>query len=178
MREAAIAGIGRTPYGKASGRTPPAMAAAAAREALAGGDVDGVAEFQTGDSARALEVAAAIGADDLSWALDISGGGNVACTTVAEGFAAVSRGACEVAVVYRSLNGEIYSYIVIRHPSVPAFAHLLPYEVALVELAEEVRLPGRLVGIKPAEVRIGQRVMAEFETLPGATAPAVVFRVV
>jgi len=111
MREAAIAGIGRTPYGKASGRTPLAMAAAAAREALAdaglaGGDIDGVAEFQTGDSARALEVAAAIGADDLSWALDISGGGNVACTTVAEGFAAVSRGACEVAVVYRSLNGR------------------------------------------------------------------------
>jgi acetyl-CoA acetyltransferase len=34
MREAAIAGIGRTPYGKASGRTPLAMAAAAAREAL------------------------------------------------------------------------------------------------------------------------------------------------
>ena len=30
----------------------------------------------------------------------------VACTTVAESFAAVSRGACEVAVVYRSLNGR------------------------------------------------------------------------
>jgi acetyl-CoA acetyltransferase len=59
MREAAIAGIGRTPYGKRSGRTPLAMAAAAAREALAdaglaGRDVDGVAEFQTGDSAWAL----------------------------------------------------------------------------------------------------------------------------
>jgi len=111
MREAAIAGIGRTPYGKASGRTPLAMAAAAARAALAdaglaGGDVDGVAEFQTGDSARAIAVGAAIGADDLSWALDISGGGNVACATVAEAFAAVSRGACDVAVVYRSLNGR------------------------------------------------------------------------
>ena len=111
MREVAIAGIGRTPYSKASGRTPLAMAAAAAREALAdaglaGSDVDGVAEFQTGDSARAIAVGAAIGADDLSWALDISGGGNVACATVAEAFAAVSRGACEVAVVYRSLNGR------------------------------------------------------------------------
>ena len=74
-------------------------------------------------------------------------------------------------------TGEIYSYIVIRHPSVPAFVHLLPYVVALVDLAEGVRLPGRLVGIEPTEVRIGQRVMAEFETLPGAIAPAAVFRV-
>jgi hypothetical protein len=75
-------------------------------------------------------------------------------------------------------TGEIYSYIVIRHLSVPAFAHLLPYAVALVDLAEGVRLPGRLIGIEPTQVRIGQRVMAEFETLPGATAPAAVFRVV
>lgn len=75
-------------------------------------------------------------------------------------------------------TGEIYSYIVIRHPSVPAFAHLLPYVVALVDLAEGVRMPGRLVGIEPTEVRIGQQVQVDFETLPGATAPAVVFRTV
>lgn len=75
-------------------------------------------------------------------------------------------------------TGEVYSYIVVRHPSVPAFAHLLPYVVALVDLAEGVRLPGRLVGIEPTEARIGQPVLVDFETLPGATAPAVVFRVV
>jgi len=60
-RDAAIVGIGRTAYSKASGRTPLAMAAEAAREALAdaglvGSDVDGVVEFQTGDSARAQQL--------------------------------------------------------------------------------------------------------------------------
>jgi acetyl-CoA acetyltransferase len=111
VRDTAIVGIGRTAFSKASGRTPVAMAAEAARAALAdaglqGSDVDGMVEFQTGDSARAQQVGAAIGADDLAWAVDISGGGNVACTAVADGFAAVSRGVCDVAVVYRSLNGR------------------------------------------------------------------------
>jgi acetyl-CoA acetyltransferase len=111
MREAAIVGIGRTGFSKASGRTPLAMAAEATRAALADAglsqsDVDAVVEFSTGDSARAQQVGAAIGVNDLSWAVDISGGGNVACTSVAEAFAAVSRGVCDVAVVYRSLNGR------------------------------------------------------------------------
>jgi acetyl-CoA acetyltransferase len=111
MREAAIAGIGRSAYTRASGRTPLAMAAEAVRSALddAGlspADVDGIVEFSTGDSAAAMRVGGAIGADDLSWAVDISGGGNVACAAVADAFAAVRRGACDVAVVYRSLNGR------------------------------------------------------------------------
>jgi uncharacterized OB-fold protein len=75
-------------------------------------------------------------------------------------------------------DGEIYSYIVIRHPSVPAFVHRLPYVVALVQLAEGVRLPGRLLGIEPEEVAVGQQVCAEFETLPGADEPALAFRVI
>jgi uncharacterized protein len=73
-------------------------------------------------------------------------------------------------------EGEIYSFIVIRHPSVPAFVHHLPYVVALVELAEGVRLPGRMVGVEPEAVRIGQHVRGEFELLPGADQPAFVFR--
>jgi uncharacterized OB-fold protein len=73
-------------------------------------------------------------------------------------------------------EGEIYSYIVIRHPSVPAFVSQLPYVVALVQLAEGVRLPGRLVGVEPDQVRVGQHVQVEFDTLPGAEAPAAVFR--
>jgi acetyl-CoA acetyltransferase len=111
MRSAAVVGIGRTTYTKASGRTPLAMATEAARAALddAGlspSDVDGIVEYQTGDSARAQQVGAAMGVDDLAWAVDISGGGNVACTAVADALSAVARGACEVAVVYRSLNGR------------------------------------------------------------------------
>jgi acetyl-CoA acetyltransferase len=111
MTEAAIVGIGRTAYTKSSGRTPLAMAAEAVRAALddaglEGRDVDGVVMYGTGDSCAAMVLGNAIGADDLSWAVDIMGGGNVAALAVADAFAAVERGACEIAVVYRSLNGR------------------------------------------------------------------------
>ncbi|HEY1485634.1 MAG TPA: OB-fold domain-containing protein [Micromonosporaceae bacterium] len=72
-------------------------------------------------------------------------------------------------------GGEIYSYIVVRHPSVPAFVHLIPYVVALVQLDEGVRMPARLVGVDPAVVVIGARVQAGFELLPGAAEPALIF---
>jgi acetyl-CoA acetyltransferase len=111
MREAAIVGIGRTQYSKNSGRTPLAMAAEAARAALddaglTGTDVDGVVMYGTGDSCAAMVLGGAIGADDLSWAVDIFGGGNVATLAVADAFSVVSRGICDVVVVYRSLNGR------------------------------------------------------------------------
>jgi acetyl-CoA acetyltransferase len=111
MREAAVVGIGRTAYTRTSGRTPLAMASEAVREALGdagltAADVGAIVEFQTGDSPRAQQVGGAIGADDLAWALDISGGGNVACACVADAAAAVSRGVCDVAVCFRSLNGR------------------------------------------------------------------------
>jgi acetyl-CoA acetyltransferase len=111
QREAAIAGIGRTVFSKESGRTTLAMAAEAARSALldaglSGGEVDGVVDFQLNDSAAAAEVGGAIGASDLSLALDIFGGGNVACLAMAEGIRAVRSGQCDVVVVFRSLNGR------------------------------------------------------------------------
>ena len=61
MREAAVAGIGRTPFSKNSGRTPLAMAAEAARAALDDAglrptDVDGIIDFSTGDSAPGPDV--------------------------------------------------------------------------------------------------------------------------
>ena len=43
-------------------------------------------------------------------------------------------------------TGSIYSYIVVHHPGVPAFAHLVPYVIALVEFDEGPRLPGILLG--------------------------------
>jgi acetyl-CoA acetyltransferase len=110
-REAAIAGIGRTVFSRESRRTTLAMAAEASRSALAdagldGGEVDGVVDFQLNDSAAASEVGGAIGVSDLSLALDIFGGGNVACLAMAEGIRAVRSGQCEVVVVFRSLNGR------------------------------------------------------------------------
>jgi acetyl-CoA acetyltransferase len=111
LREAVLAGIGRTAFSKASGRTPLAMAAEAARAALddaglRGSDVDAVIDFHTNDSAPAVDVGRAIGALDLGLAMDVHGGGNVAVTVVGQAFAAVQAGVCEVALVFRSLNGR------------------------------------------------------------------------
>ncbi|WP_251745537.1 OB-fold domain-containing protein [Frankia sp. AiPs1] len=72
--------------------------------------------------------------------------------------------------------GVVESYLVIRHPSVPAFAGRPPYVLALVTLAEGVRLAGRLDGVTPGEARTGQPVRAAFHVRPGADTPSVIFR--
>ena len=110
-RRAAIVGIGRTAYSRDSGRSTLARAAEAARAALAdaglaGADVDGAATYQVGDSAAPMRVAHAIGSPGLVWNLDLMGGGNYATSVVANAALAVEAGACEVALVYRALNGR------------------------------------------------------------------------
>lgn len=110
-REAVVVGIGRTSFSRESGRTPLAMAAEAARRALADAgipahEVDGVLDFHTNDSAAAADVGRAIGALDLGVALDLSGGGNIAVTVVGQAVAAVQAGHCTTAVVFRSFNGR------------------------------------------------------------------------
>jgi len=71
-------------------------------------------------------------------------------------------------------TGSVHSFIVVRHPSVPAFARLLPYAIVLVDLAEGVRMTGRFLG-EPADVRLGLPVTVGFERLPRAEQSAVVF---
>ncbi|MFE7660917.1 bifunctional MaoC family dehydratase N-terminal/OB-fold nucleic acid binding domain-containing protein [Streptomyces celluloflavus] len=70
--------------------------------------------------------------------------------------------------------GSVYSYVVMHHPPFPAFAtpgpvedapapHTAsPYAVALIELAEGVRILGNVVGVPYDEVRIGMPVRLEF----------------
>jgi uncharacterized protein len=44
-------------------------------------------------------------------------------------------------------NGKVFSWIVVRHPvPKPVYAQDVPYVVALVELAEGVRMPSNIVG--------------------------------
>jgi uncharacterized OB-fold protein/acyl dehydratase len=57
-------------------------------------------------------------------------------------------------------TGEVYSYVVHHHPPVPG--KKLPIVVALVQLAEGVRMTGELLGAAPGQVRIGLPVRAEF----------------
>ncbi|CAJ62248.1 hypothetical protein FRAAL3605 [Frankia alni ACN14a] len=73
-------------------------------------------------------------------------------------------------------TGVVESYLVIRHPSVPAFAGRPPYVLALVTLDEGIRLPGRLDGVAPGEAKVGQPVRAAFHARPGADTPTVLFR--
>jgi len=75
-------------------------------------------------------------------------------------------------------TGSVYSFIVVRQPSVPGYLDDLPYVVALVELDEQVglRLPARLVGIDPDEVAVGRAVRVELVELPGGDFTVPVFR--
>ncbi len=56
-------------------------------------------------------------------------------------------------------RGTVHSFVVNHHPQVAAFDY--PLVVALIELEEGTRLVSNIVGVEPAEVRIGMPVMAE-----------------
>lgn len=58
--------------------------------------------------------------------------------------------------VRASGRGTVHSYVVPRHPRLPAFPE--PYVVVLVDLEEGTRLVSNLVGVEPEAVRIGMPV--------------------
>jgi acetyl-CoA acetyltransferase len=113
----AVTGIGRTAFTRKSGRSTLAMTVESVRDAVADAglsiaDVDGIINFNTGDSASSQQVAHAIGNEDIGWAVDITGGGNVVAQVVATAAAAIITKQCEVAVVYRTLgSGTRYGRI-------------------------------------------------------------------
>lgn len=113
----AVVGIGRTAFTRKSGRTTLGMTVEAVRDALAdsglsAGDVDGVINYNTGDSAGSMKVAHALGIEDIGWAVDVQGGGNVVAQVVSLAAAAVLTRQCEVAVVFRTLgSGTRYGRI-------------------------------------------------------------------
>jgi uncharacterized OB-fold protein len=57
--------------------------------------------------------------------------------------------------------GTVYSFVVHHHPPVPG--RTLPFVVALVELAEGVRVLGELGGVAPDGVRVGLPVEINFD---------------
>jgi uncharacterized OB-fold protein len=62
--------------------------------------------------------------------------------------------------VTASGRGEVYSFVLHYHPSIPPFERGHP--VALIQLEEGTRLVSDLVGIEPEAVRIGIPVQVEF----------------
>ena len=65
-------------------------------------------------------------------------------------------------------RGEVYSWIVPRHPAPIAFAE--PPIVALIQLDEGIRLVSNLVGVAIDDVQTGIRVHVEFAPTAGGHA--------
>jgi acetyl-CoA acetyltransferase len=111
-RQAAVAGVGYSDFSKESGRSVLALAAEAARLALADAGlepekVDGVASFSlNGDSVSTEAVATVIGARGLRYALDLNYGGQAPCYLMRQVAATLARGEAEYVVVFRALNGR------------------------------------------------------------------------
>lgn len=77
----------------------------------------------------------------------------------------------EIAWVRSQGTGTVYSFAVVRQKIEPAFAHLIPYAIAIVDLSEGVRMLSRIEG-PPDKVACGKPVRVTFETLsPALTLP-------
>ncbi|MNV61006.1 hypothetical protein D3C71_1534950 [compost metagenome] len=57
----------------------------------------------------------------------------------------------------------MHSFTIIRRASDPAFAPLVPYTVALIDLDEGPRMMANLLGANALSVKIGDRVQVTFE---------------
>ncbi|MER7725050.1 OB-fold domain-containing protein [Streptomyces sp. NPDC096323] len=74
-------------------------------------------------------------------------------------------GSPEWDTVEASGEGTVFSHVVMHHPSFPAFSDSGeggPYAVALIELAEGVRMVSNVVGVPCDKVRVGMLVRLEF----------------
>jgi len=62
-------------------------------------------------------------------------------------------------------RGTVYSWVVGHEPFLPAFCHLLPLVMVLVEVEEGPRLVGYMAGTKPERMTFGMPVRVVFERL-------------
>lgn len=60
-------------------------------------------------------------------------------------------------------RGSVHSWTVVHAPTLPAFAHLVPYVVGLIRLDEGVFMVGQIRGVAPAAVRADTAVRVEFD---------------
>ena len=108
--KAAIAGIGSTEFSKNSGRSELSLAIEACKAALDDAgltpkDVDGMVTF-TMDTNEEIEIARALGCDDLTFYGRVPYGGGAATGTLHQAVMAVATGMAECVVCYRALNGR------------------------------------------------------------------------
>ena len=69
-------------------------------------------------------------------------------------------------------RGALYSFVVAHAPVLPAFAARVPFAIVLVELDEDpqLRVVGNLLDVPSEQVRIGMRVVVEFEAFADGVA--------
>ncbi|MBI2160190.1 MAG: hypothetical protein HYU25_07430 [Candidatus Rokubacteria bacterium] len=104
-----IVGVGETEYSRGSGRTTRAMAVEAVRNAILDAgltprDVDGMLDYQGGDSTLANWVAPDLGVR-LNFYMDVFGGGSSTEALVGLATGAIEAGMCHTVAIYRSMNG-------------------------------------------------------------------------
>ncbi|TMC47539.1 MAG: lipid-transfer protein [Chloroflexi bacterium] len=107
--QAAIVGIGRTEFSKNSGRSTLRMALETILDALddAGlrpSDVDGVVKMSANRDIDEVELARALGLQNLRFFAEVPYGGGSGCGTVGVAASAVATEMAEVVVTFRSLN--------------------------------------------------------------------------
>jgi len=62
-------------------------------------------------------------------------------------------------------RGTVYTYVVGLEPFLPAFKHLLPHIMVVVQLAEGPRIVGHMVRCTPDEMRFGMPVRVVYKRL-------------
>ena len=104
-----IVGVGETEYSRGSGRTTRALAVEAVRNAILDAgltprDVDGMLDYQGGDSTLANWVAPDLGIR-LNFYMDVFGGGSSTEALIGLAMGAIETGMCNTVAIYRSMNG-------------------------------------------------------------------------
>ena len=67
--------------------------------------------------------------------------------------------------VEASGRGRVHTWVVGQEPFLPAFRHLLPLVMVLVEVEEGPRLVGYMVDAPPGDMRFGMQVEVAFKRL-------------
>jgi len=62
-------------------------------------------------------------------------------------------------------RGAVFTYVVAHEPFLPAFAHMLPHIMVVVQLDEGARIVGYMRNCKPEEMSFDMRVQVAFEPL-------------
>jgi uncharacterized OB-fold protein len=66
-------------------------------------------------------------------------------------------------------RGEVYTYTVVHRAPTPAYQEDVPYVIAHVTMSEGPRMISNLVGVEPADVRIGMPVRLSYLDIDDAT---------